>query len=385
MAMAQLPQDLIEEILSWLPVKSLMRFRCVSRTWNSLIFQAHFVKLNLQRSSRNTHVLLRCQINTVFEDMRDLPGIAPCSICSLLENPSSTVDNGCHQLDNRYLFIGSYNGLVWLINLVARGEFSEYRVWFCNLATRIMSEDSPHLCLRSCNYKLWWYQVKCGFGYDDRSDTYKVVLVLSNIKSQNWELRVHRLGDTHWRKVLTCPAFPILGEKCGQPVSGTVNWFAIRKLGFDYEWETVTVDQLVIFSYDLNKETFKYLLMPNGLSQVPRGPELGVLKGCLCLSHVHQRTHFVVWLMREFGVENSWTQLLNVTLELLQAPLPCVILKPLCISENGDVLLLANYISSKFILYNKKDNRIVYTQDFNNQVPMSSHDYIQSLVLPYGN
>ena len=139
--MAQLPQDLIEEILSWLPVKSLMRFRCVSRTWNSLIFQAHFVKLNLQRSSRNTHVLLRCQINTVFEDMRDLPGIAPCSICSLLENPSSTVDNGCHQLDNRYLFIGSCNGLVCLINLVARGEFSEYRVWFCNLATRIMSED----------------------------------------------------------------------------------------------------------------------------------------------------------------------------------------------------------------------------------------------------
>ncbi|KAG4911948.1 hypothetical protein AAZX31_19G043600 [Glycine max] len=248
-----------------------------------------------------------------------------------------------------------------------------------------MSEDSPHLCLRSCNYKLWWYQVKCGFGYDDRSDTYKVVLVLSNIKSQNREVRVHRLGDTHWRKVLTCPAFPISGEKCGQPVSGIVNWFAIRKLGFDYEWETVTVDQLVIFSYDLNKEIFKYLLMPNGLSQVPRGPELGVLKGCLCLSHVHRRTHFVVWLMREFGVENSWTQLLNVTLELLQAPLPCVILKLLCISENGDVLLLANYISSKFILYNKKDNRIVYTQDFNNQVPMSSHDYIQSLVLPYEN
>ncbi|XP_028216539.1 F-box/kelch-repeat protein At3g23880-like [Glycine soja] len=272
--------------------------------------------------------------------MRDLPGIAPCSICSLLENPSSTVDNGCHQLDNRYLFIGSCNGLVCLINLVARGEFSEYRVWFCNLATRIMSEDSPHLCLRSCNYKLWWYQVKCGFAYDDRSDTYKVVLVLSNIKSQNWEVRVHRLGDTHWRKVLTCPAFPILGEKCGQPVSGTVNWFAIRKLGFDYEWETVTVDQLVIFSYDLNKETFKYLLMPNGLSQVPCGPELGVLKGCLCLSHVHRRTHFVVWLMREFGVENSWTQLLNVTLELLQAPLPCVILKPLCISEKDCVDIL---------------------------------------------
>jgi len=51
--------DLIVEILSWLPVNILMRFRCVSKTWNSLIFSSYFAKLHLERSSRNMQILLK--------------------------------------------------------------------------------------------------------------------------------------------------------------------------------------------------------------------------------------------------------------------------------------------------------------------------------------
>ncbi|KAL2599197.1 hypothetical protein AAZX31_10G040000 [Glycine max] len=35
----------------WVPVKALMRFRCVSKWWNSLVFNPMFVKLHLQRST----------------------------------------------------------------------------------------------------------------------------------------------------------------------------------------------------------------------------------------------------------------------------------------------------------------------------------------------
>ena len=57
----------------------------------------------------------------------------------------------------------------------------------------------------------------------------------------------------------------------------------------------------------MKNETYRYLLKPDGLSEVSfPEPRLGVLKGYLCLSCDHGRTHFVVWLMREFGVENSW-------------------------------------------------------------------------------
>uniref|UniRef100_A0A7N0TRC3 F-box domain-containing protein n=1 Tax=Kalanchoe fedtschenkoi TaxID=63787 RepID=A0A7N0TRC3_KALFE len=44
-----LPQDVIQDILSRLPVKPLVRFRCVCRWWNSLIRDSTFIKLHLAR------------------------------------------------------------------------------------------------------------------------------------------------------------------------------------------------------------------------------------------------------------------------------------------------------------------------------------------------
>ena len=53
--MSLLPIEIITEILSRLPVKSLLRFLCVSKTWNALIKHSNFIiiKLHLQRSLEN--------------------------------------------------------------------------------------------------------------------------------------------------------------------------------------------------------------------------------------------------------------------------------------------------------------------------------------------
>lgn len=68
-AVPVLPLELIVEILSWVPIKSLMGFRCVSKSWNSLVLDPTIVKLHLQRSSGNPHVLLRCSDNMDDEDI----------------------------------------------------------------------------------------------------------------------------------------------------------------------------------------------------------------------------------------------------------------------------------------------------------------------------
>ncbi|KAG4907029.1 hypothetical protein GLYMA_20G074800v4 [Glycine max] len=58
-------------------------------------------------------------------------------------------------------------------------------------------------------------------------------------------------------------------------------------------------------------------VIPDGLLQVPPRPSLlRVLKGCLCLSY-HEETHFSFWLMRGFGVQNSWTHLLIISYDQL--------------------------------------------------------------------
>ncbi|KAL5137958.1 hypothetical protein HKD37_10G028236 [Glycine soja] len=139
------------------------------------------------------------------------------------------------------------------------------------------------------------------------------------------EVRVHFLGDTCcWRKVLNCLAFPILAQVNGQ------------------------FCQLVMFSYDI-KEIYKYLSVSDDLSEVSFvEPELGVLKDCLTI-------HFVVWLMREFRVEKSWTQLLNVSYEYLQTPGRCLCpMRLLYMSEHDNSCCWQTIEAEEFVLYNKR-------------------------------
>ncbi|KAK7393173.1 hypothetical protein VNO78_21672 [Psophocarpus tetragonolobus] len=376
-----LPQELFVEILSWVSVKDLMRFRCVSKWWNYLLSDPTFIKLHLQRSSKNTEILLTFRD---YENDQSRYCVTPCTVQGLIENPSSTID-ACHRFSHDYTILGVCNGLVCLQDSYRGDEYEEYWVRFWNPATRLMSENSPHIGFRSNDYN-YPYLFMLGFGYNDWSDTYHVVF-LDN-QPQKMEVRVHSLGDTCWRNIITCPPSPSLSLH-GAYVSGTLNWLALPMLSSGYRWETVTVDELLIFSYDLRNETYSYLCMPDGLLEVPpEVPVLEIFKGCLCLCH-QNKTHFVVWVMRDFGVKNSWTQLLNVSYEHLQIhvlhgfpTLPVI----LCVSENDEIILLGNYDGMEFILYNTRDSRIDRCEHFNEgKLYFYSYDYVQSLIMPYRN
>ncbi|CAI8612337.1 unnamed protein product [Vicia faba] len=105
-----LPEELVAEVLPFLPVKSLVRLKCVNKSWKSLISDPTFVKRHLSRSERNVD----------FTIVSSSLGEISFTTFHLLENPptTTTVTNGhYHQLndrDNLYM-VGSCNGLLCLL------------------------------------------------------------------------------------------------------------------------------------------------------------------------------------------------------------------------------------------------------------------------------
>lgn len=51
---SSIPQEIIVEIFSWLPIESLMRFKCVSKFCNFLVSELDFVDIQQCRSMTRT-------------------------------------------------------------------------------------------------------------------------------------------------------------------------------------------------------------------------------------------------------------------------------------------------------------------------------------------
>ncbi|XP_057427588.1 F-box/kelch-repeat protein At3g23880-like [Lotus japonicus] len=181
-----LPFELEMEILSRLPVKTLMQFVIVCKSWKSLILHdPSFVKLHLNRSPKNTHILLAIE-DEPYEIEKQDSWVVPCSVRCLTEDPSSVIDvEGGYHLKGNHLIIGSCNGLVCVGNYYDVDPIEEIWVQLWNSATHLMSKKSPtfHPSMRT-SMDAPRGKTNLGFGYDNSHDTYKVS---KNLKSSPFE------------------------------------------------------------------------------------------------------------------------------------------------------------------------------------------------------
>ena len=347
-----------------------------------------FIKLHLMRSARNRHLLL------IYEG----DNFARVPVRCLIQNPSFTLPENpyyrepCFANDPyfeeptlmyRFLeVVGSCNGLLCLYGYVTNSSYEEIFLYLWNPATKTLSNkivflhDEFHLrkCARIKKLSLqerWQFW----FGYDNSTNDYKIVAFSEMIN----EVRVLKLGDNVWRHIQSFPAvlldhmistqpFTHLGINAGVYVSGTVNWLAIPNEGsykrsYEFKRENfITIDQFVIISLDLSTETYRQFQPPLEFDEVTYvEPTLAMLMDSLCFSHDFHGTHFILWEMKEFGV---WTQFLKISYKSLidfrrsTLRYPCPFhLFPLCLSENGDTLILACQEDHSAILYNLRHDR----------------------------
>ncbi|KEH37760.1 F-box protein interaction domain protein [Medicago truncatula] len=245
-------------------------------------------------------------------------------------------------MEHEYDIFGSCNGLLCLFSV------KEGYVTLLNPSIEWKSKISP--TLDSYKYHKYWITYH-GFGYDHVNDRYKVLAVACSVANGIIKnlTQIHTFGENSWTTIPNFP-FPIGSVSCsGRYVSGTLNW-VIVKTG-------VSPNRNVILSFDLAKETCKEVLLPKPDGVNVCNGVLGVLSNCLCVCFVSNKTHWDFWLMKKYGVAESWTRLMMIPLDKI---LQCLqfrpsFIRPLFMSENSSVLLRAY---NKFFIYNLNNGRL---------------------------
>jgi F-box interacting protein len=138
-------------------------------------------------------------------------------------------------------------------------------------------------------------------------------------------VRVLSFGDSVWRNIEIFPVLPLhLGYEAFEHnavfLNGTLNWLAIPN-NIPNTWSSqLTVEQLIIVSLDLGTETYNIYTLPRGFAELPpEEPTVRVLGDCLCFSYYsYNQADLIIWQMKKFGDEESWTQFLKISFHDLQ-------------------------------------------------------------------
>ncbi|XP_060212290.1 F-box only protein 8-like [Lycium barbarum] len=180
--------DIVFEILTWLPAKSLMRFRCVSKAWNRLTqHDSNFVKSHSARSQARpsaTRLLFEIRIcrGALVESTSNSP--------TRLEGLSLQLVRPHPCLNIRYCFIRSNhcNGLVCLFNL------KDKQVYLHNVTTREI-KVLPFSVSSPIELFPWLF-----LGFDLNTEKYKLLHIVRYGNKQQ-KIEILTLGTNSWRRI----------------------------------------------------------------------------------------------------------------------------------------------------------------------------------------
>ncbi|GAB2298836.1 hypothetical protein Dimus_032913 [Dionaea muscipula] len=309
--MASFPLDVIIDVLAKLPVKPLMRFKCVSRSWNNIISDPDFMKLHLKQSlETNSHINLIIGSPLQFLYSLDLES-----------NQRTKLHEPFGGLKSSPSIVGSCNGLLCL-----RYHDSDHTLVLYNPATQYYKKLPPS-CRELPNYSMVTGWGDIGFGYHSACDDFKVVRMIQFPGMEGFRylsvVEVYSMKIDSWKRVQCPPCLVICHSVTAALVNEFLHWIGIEYPGSDSYYSIV--------SFSLADESFAKVPHPK-LDPKHRGLNLGVLNDCLSLM-VHHEEYSDVWMMKNDGVESSWIKLYRIPLARVDGPYCNA--KPVAYSRSG--------------------------------------------------
>ncbi|KAK9672451.1 hypothetical protein RND81_12G101700 [Saponaria officinalis] len=305
---ADLPEELIfSEILTRLPVNSLIKFKSVSKPWNSLISTPQFVKSYLKQAFSNQFVPSNCVfIRSPYhfyilnygaydrypDDRRGEKGLI--SVKNL-----SYYDNGV----NTFL-IGSSNGLVCFGRGAANSGFNYY--------FRVYNPVTGQYCHILDPLGNFQWMLMYGFGFVSCKDDYLLFVGGLQRRTSMIYVYIYSLKSKMWKKIGVFSEFELTVFSGGRGVlvNETLHWDTTQV------W---TPNKNCLCGFDLVDETFKDVRVPSVFltgDGVNLDFKLCEISGCLGAWSVNMNGVVEMWMLKCYGTWESWMSVFKIDLVL---------------------------------------------------------------------
>ncbi|KAG8364898.1 hypothetical protein BUALT_Bualt18G0046400 [Buddleja alternifolia] len=248
-----LPNDILFSILTMLPVKSVLRFMCLCKSWNSLIQSSAFIAAH-NHHNENIKRLYYLYMPGDIDNCKDNERYTASSNCK----------GGCELLVplSECDLVGVCEGLICLM----KKESHNIYIWnplVGNLKV-VPPSQTPHE----------YNKVVFGFGFS--KNDYRIVKIIYNDKWYIHEVDMYSLGANSWR-IIECEPTKWWNWSMGVNLEGSIYWLSTV--------DADTRSNNVIVRFDSEEEIFEETAMPPLLndSSFDLQLELDVVRGFLVL------------------------------------------------------------------------------------------------------
>lgn len=351
--LCNLPEELMIKILLRLPVKSILRFKAVCKSWYAFLTSSTFTSLYL----REPIIALKLLKVSYTNPMSFIPKI---SLLVLNDNGFRASDIPIpfpFKPNDEVMVEDACNGLVCL----TMNSQSKIILW------NPMTRKYRFIELPSCGFfedRL----ASIGLGFVPGINDYKIVRIPFHDLKPTVSIWVYTLSSDLWKK-LEVP-FPFVPLRCREPTfaCGRMHWITLEELGV-----------MRIVGFELNNEVLQVMEVPDSHgfdTRIKR--KLLVMKDCLSmvvsLEHEVINSSFEIWVMAEYGVQESWTKLFTIgTLPMAGAR------QPLASLQDGKLLFqYSTENAEQMSLYDHVTKRIQYFPDHGSFM-FHVFNYVESL------
>ncbi|KAJ0582313.1 putative F-box domain, galactose oxidase/kelch, beta-propeller, F-box associated interaction [Helianthus annuus] len=339
MSIFDLPEEIVFDILSRLPTKSLISFRCVCTSAPPLISHPSFIERHLSSAADADRTFIYGESLDNITHFYSLRSPATYQETLKLQSPYNSVHGGYRRV------AGSNKGLICLFDTNEYSSVGTLILWNPSI-DKFKIVDGPHNVLNAFSHYV------LGFGFVSRTLEFKVVEIIYNSKTKNNTVLVYSLSTNSWEKKehVSAPCYLTnWSDNVNVFVNGFVNWLVY------FEATAGGSHSYVIMAFDLDNERFRLLDLPRNIvpdcySEVSIASygDASALSLSFCGKYYEQGVKFDVWVMGDYGLADSWKKVFVVSLFRLSiAPLLMKSEREVFIVMKGGRLMLLDAIENE--------------------------------------